>query len=186
MTSRLCLLIIAAALTGISASCSSSKDLARQDSTDARILDVEAKDAIRRFKSADPGIERFFRDSYGYAVFPAVGKGAVGIGGAHGEGQVYGNGKLVGVATLSQVTVGLQLGGQEYREIVFFKDEKAFRDFTDNRLEFSGNASAVAARSGAAATADYEHGVAVFTMPTAGAMFEASIGGQKFDYTPLR
>ncbi len=186
MSSRFCLLFIVATLIGIPTSCSSSKDLARQDSADARILGVEAKDAIRRFKAADPSIERFFHDSYGYVVFPAVGKGAVGIGGAHGEGQVYKGGKLVGVATLSQVTVGFQLGGQEYREIVFFKDNGAFGDFTDNRLEFSGNASAIAARSGAAATADYENGVAVFTMPTAGVMFEASIGGQKFDYSPLR
>lgn len=140
---------------------------------------------IDRFQREDPALDRFFNDAYAYAVFPEITKGAAGVGAANGEGLVYEQGQVVGWSTVTQITVGLQLGGQTFGEIVFFQDRDSFQRFKNEDLEFSANASAVAVRSGAAAQADYQEGVAVFTMPRAGLMFEASIGGQKFTFRPL-
>lgn len=137
---------------------------------------------ISEFKEQDPSLEEWFRDSYGYAVFPRVSKGAAGIGGAHGDGLLFVQGDPVGTASLSQATVGLQLGGQAYRELIFFRNKEAVDRFKRGDLEFSAQASAVAASSGAAANADYDKGVAVFTTTIGGLMYEASIGGQSFDY----
>jgi lipid-binding SYLF domain-containing protein len=146
---------------------------------------VGSSDTASRFRAEDPTIERFFDSAYGYVVFPEITKGAAGVGAAHGDGGVvYERGVVVGSAEVTQVTIGAQLGGQSYAEIVFFENEAAMRKFKENNLEFSANASAVAASSGAAAQADYSDGVAVFTMPNGGLMFEASIGGQKFKYYP--
>ncbi len=150
----------------------------------AKTLSDEVQETITSFKNRDPGVQRFFDNAYGYAVFPSIGKGAVGVGGAHGEGEVYERGRFIGRTTMSQGTVGFALGGQVYSELIFFKDEPALVVFKGGNMEFSGNASAVAARAGAAAAADYESGVAVFVMPKAGLMFEASIGGQKFEFIP--
>ena len=183
---RLMLVALSLATILTALSCTSTESLRDQDTKEGRILTLEAEYAIEQFKDRDPSIDRFFDSCFGYAVFPSVGKGGIGIGGAHGEGQVFEGGRLIGVSTLSQVTVGLQLGGQEYREIIFFKDRSALDAFTGGNFEFSGQASAVAAKAGAAATADYESGVAVFTTPVAGLMYEASIGGQKFEYAPIR
>lgn len=144
-----------------------------------------AQRAINDFRKSDASISRFFDSAYGYAVFPSIGKGAVGIGGAHDDdGVVYRGGAPVGDATLSQATIGFQLGGQSYSQIIFFADEHTFNDFTQGNLEFSAQASAVAATSGAGANADYAEGVAVFTHAKGGLMYEASIGGQKFSYSP--
>ncbi len=129
-----------------------------------------------------PGLESWFNESYGYAIFPTVGKGAVGVGGAYGKGLVYEQGAPIGNSTLSQATIGLQLGGQAYREVIFFQNKAALDSFTGGNFEFSAQASAVAATAGASADADYENGVAVFTMEEGGLMFEASIGGQKFSF----
>jgi lipid-binding SYLF domain-containing protein len=138
--------------------------------------------AIIDIKAADPGIEKFFEESAGYAVFPSVGKGGIGIGGAHGKGLVIVNDQVVGRSTLTQVTIGLQLGGQVYSEFVFFKDETALDDFQRGNFELGAQASAVAATTGASADADYNKGVAIFTHVTGGLMYEASVGGQKFTY----
>lgn len=142
----------------------------------------EAKQAISEFKKADPSLSRFFKSAHAYAVFPTVGKGGFGIGGAYGSGVVFKGGKAVGEASLKQVTIGFQLGGQAYREIIFFRDAKTFKDFTQGNYELSAQASAVAATSGASTNVDYDSGVAVFTLAKGGLMYEASIGGQKFDY----
>ena len=142
----------------------------------------EAKEAIAEFKKADPELDVFFEKAHGYAVFPSVGKGAILVGGAHGKGIVFEQGQPVGRTSLTQSTVGLQLGGQAFREIIFFKDKATLDSFKEGNYEFSSQASAVAAEKGAAADADFEAGVAVFTMAKGGAMFEASIGGQKFGY----
>lgn len=168
------------------ASCSSGEKAANQSSAEGRVLGVQVDDVNRRFLSRDPSMSKFFDGAHGYALFPSVGKGGIGIGGAHGEGQVFEQRKLTGVATLSQVTVGLQLGGQEYSEVIFFKDKEAYDNFVGGNFELSAQASAVAAKAGAATTADYENGVAIFTMTTAGLMFEATVGGQKFEYIPIR
>lgn len=144
----------------------------------------KAQATIAEFKKADPSIQTFFDKAYGYAVFPEITKGAIGIGGARGDGTVFEGGKAIGSTVMSQVTIGLQLGGQTYSEIIFFQNKAALDSFTKGNYEFSANASAIAAKEGASKTADYDMGVAIFTMGTEGLMFEASIGGQKFSYEP--
>jgi lipid-binding SYLF domain-containing protein len=137
---------------------------------------------IAEFTKADSGIAKFFQNAYGYVVFPTVGKGGIGIGGARGKGWVYERGKLVGKSTLTQVTVGLQLGGQSYSEVIFFKDTTALRDFQRGNFELGAQASAVAITAGASANLGYNGGVAIVTRAKGGLMYEASVGGQKFDY----
>lgn len=143
--------------------------------------------ALRQFRQRDPSLDQFMQNSAGYAVFPEVGKGGAGIGGAHGNGVVYDNsGRILGYAELTQATIGLQLGGQTFSEVIFFEDQLALDRFKQGNATLSANASAVAAAEGAASAADYTEGVAVFTMPRTGLMFEASVGGQKFSFTPVQ
>lgn len=144
----------------------------------------QSRGVIDRFLAKDPTIQKFFDNSYGYAVFPKIGKGAVGVGAANGTGDVFEQGVFVGTAEMTQVTVGLQLGGQTYSEIIFFEDQGRLDHFKAGNTEFSANASAIAAESGAARANDFHEGHAVFTMPRGGLMFEASIGGQKFSFRP--
>lgn len=144
----------------------------------------EADATIARFKKMDSSLQAFFDQAYAYVVFPNVGKGAVVIGGAYGKGKVYRQHQIVGSATLTQVTIGAQLGGQGYSELIFFQDQAAFDRFKEDKMEFDAQVSAVAIKYGAAAQADYHSGVAVFVMPKAGLMFEASVGGQVFSYEP--
>jgi lipid-binding SYLF domain-containing protein len=153
------------------------------DVTDELQLDV-AK-AIIDIKKADPGIEKFFDNSAGYAVIPKVGKGGIGVGGAYGKGLVIVGEKAVGRTTLSQVTVGFQLGGQVYSQFIFFKDQAALEGFQRGNFEMGAQASAVAVTLGASADADYDKGVAVFTHVGGGLMYEATISGQKFKYEAL-
>ncbi len=145
-------------------------------------MQLSVAKAILDVKAKDPGMERFFNESAGYAVFPSVGKGGIGIGGAHGKGLVIVGDKAVGKTSLSQVTIGLQLGGQVYAQFVFFKDEVALGHFQRGNWETSAQLSAVAVTAGASTDADYDKGVAVFTNAGGGLMAEASIGGQKFTY----
>ena len=145
---------------------------------------ADARQAIVDFKKADPSLKRFFSSSYAYAVYPTVGKGGFGIGGAYGNGIVFRGGKAVGKTSLTQLTIGFQLGGQAYREIIFFRDKATLQAFQQGSFELSAQASAVAATFGASADADFENGVAVFTLAKGGLMYEASVGGQKFDYDP--
>lgn len=142
--------------------------------------------AVADFKAADPSLEKFFKDAYGYAVYPSVGKGGFWIGGAYGDGEVYEQGHLIGVTSITQVTVGPQIGGQAYSEIIFFRDKQALDTFKAGNFTFNAQVSAVAATTGAAANADYSSGVAVFTLVEGGLMAEATIGGQKFSFTPLK
>jgi lipid-binding SYLF domain-containing protein len=121
----------------------------------------------------------------GYAVFPTVGKGAIGVGGARGKGWVYQGGVIVGKATLTQVTIGLQLGGQAYSEIVFFQTRQALDNFKLGHLKLDAQASAIALTARASADLAYRNGVAIVTMAKGGLMYEASVGGQKFSYTPV-
>ena len=146
----------------------------------------KAQWTIERFKETDQTMaEAFFKTAKGYAVFPTVAKGGAGIGGAYGNGVLYENDKPVGWCDLSQGSIGLQLGGQAYSEIIFFETDQALATFKAGTMEFAAQASAVAASADAAATADYDNGVAVFTLAGKGLMYEASIGGQKFDYVPM-
>lgn len=140
----------------------------------------KARNAISDMKREDPGISKFFETSYGCAVFPAIGKGAFGVGGATGRGTLFKSGEPVADARMTQVTIGFQMGGQKYAEIIFFEDERAFRRFIKDNFEFAAQVSAVALTSGASADAEYSDGILVFTMAIGGLMYEASIGGQKF------
>lgn len=162
-------------------------------------------DAIKTFRNAGES-GKFFENCYGYAVFPTIGKGGFGIGGARGSGRVYVHGAQVGDATMTQVTVGFQLGGQAYSQVIFFEDKRACDEFTSGSFEFGAQASAVAITAGASAEAgtggtsasagtsaentktagSYQKGFAVFTAAKGGLMYEASIGGQKFGYKPIK
>ena len=157
---------------------------------------------IGKFKKS-PMAQPFFKNAYGYAVFPTVGKGGAGIGGAFGKGQVYRGGKVTGKVSLSKLTIGFQFGGQAFSEIIFLEDKRAYKDFTSGKFEFDAAASAVAITAGAqaktgtegtsasAGTGDsgkqakalYRKGMAVFTYAKGGLMYEAAIGGQKFKFT---
>jgi lipid-binding SYLF domain-containing protein len=161
------------------------------------------EDTINNFRNAIDD-EAFFRDAYGYAVFPTVGKGGMVVGGAYGEGRVYEMGNYVGDTKMTQVTLGFQLGGQAYSQIVFFQDKRAFDEFTSGNFEFGAQTSAVALTTGAQASAStsgasagysggqhdakttgtYYKGMAVFIVAKGGLMYEASVGGQKFSYSP--
>ena len=161
----------------------------------------ETKDIFRKAGESSG----YFKNSYGYAVFPTIGKGGIGIGGAYGEGRVYAKGIYTGDASMVQLTIGFQLGGQAYSQIIFFEDKRAYDEFTGNNFEFGAQASAVAITAGASASAStaggtsagasggkndattkgsYHKGMAVFTVAKGGLMYEATLGGQKFKYTP--
>jgi lipid-binding SYLF domain-containing protein len=140
---------------------------------------------IAKFKKKDPGMGKVFAQAHGYAVFPTVGKGGIGIGGARGKGYVYQSGRLIGRSTLTQVTIGFQFGGQAYSEVVFFKTAAALKNFKSGRLKLDAQASAVALTARASADLAYHDGVAIVTMAKGGLMYEASVGGQKFSFRPL-
>lgn len=145
----------------------------------------DSKEAKTAFLAKDDQMAKFFSKSYGYVIFPNIGKGGIGIGGATGNGTVFEKGKMIGMAKMTQVSIGLQLGGQKYREVVFFESAEQMKRFKENNIEFSAQVSAVAATSGASANAKYVEGVLVFTMQIGGLMYEASVGGQKFKFTPF-
>ncbi|TNF71837.1 MAG: hypothetical protein EP302_06030 [Bacteroidetes bacterium] len=145
----------------------------------------DAKVAKEEFLKADWKMEKHFNESYGYVIFPNVGKGAVGIGGAAGNGVAYEQGQEIGMAKLTQLSIGFQWGGQAYREVVFFQNKEAMDNFKGNNVELAAQASAVAATAGASADANYKDGVMVFTMQKGGLMYEASVGGQKFKFEPF-
>lgn len=144
-----------------------------------------ANEAVAAFKQKDPKIQTFFDKAHGYAVFASVGKAGMGIGGAHGSGVVYEKGTVIGTSSLTQLTIGFQLGGQLYSEIIFFKDKAALDGFTKGQFELGAQASAVAVTAGASANVDYSNGVAIFTVAKGGLMYEASVGGQKFSFEPI-
>jgi lipid-binding SYLF domain-containing protein len=160
-------------------------------------------DTVQLFKEAGKSAA-FFDHSYGYAVFPTIGKAGLLVGGAHGNGRVYRQGQHVGDASVTQLSIGLQAGGQAYSQIIFFEDARAFDEFTRRDFEFGADVSAVAITAAASASAStngsdaaastgkkdaatagtYYKGMAVFTIAKGGAMYQASIGGQKFSYMP--
>ena len=149
----------------------------------------------------------FFKNSYGYAFFPNVGKGGLGIGGAYGKGQVYRGGEITGTASLYKLSIGLQFGGQAFSELIFFEDKHAYDEFINGALEIEASASAVVITAAAQATAstggasagvsagpqtgkqlggEYVNGTAIFVHTKGGLMYEAAIGGQKFKFRPLK
>lgn len=140
----------------------------------------KAKQSIAEFKKTNSEINNFFSTAYGYAVFPGIGKGGLGVGGAAGKGTVFKGGAAVADAKMSQLTIGFQAGGQKYAEVIFFENEQAYKRFVENEFEFAAQVSAVALKSGASLDAQYTDGMLVFTMAIGGLMYEASIGGQRF------
>lgn len=143
-------------------------------------------DELVDFYEADPSLRGFLSRSYGYAIFPSVGKAGFGVGGAYGKGWVYEQGRFVGTSELVQVTIGFQIGGKGYSELIVFENERSFRDFSLGKLKLAAQVSAVAATSGASATAPYRNGVAIFITSEAGLMGEVSIGGQTFSFKPAK
>ncbi len=161
----------------------------------------EYSDTLNLFRKAGES-GRMLQTAYGYAVFPTIGKGAIGVGGAYGTGRVYEKGKHVGDTSMTQVTVGFQLGGQAYSELILFQDARALKDFTSGNFEFGADASVIAITAAAGARANtagssagasvtkydattsgsYTKGMAIFTVAKGGLMYEASVGGQKFNY----
>lgn len=155
--------------------------------TDAgkKSLEAQAASTLADFKRESPGTADFYlKSAKGYAVFPQVGKGGVGIGGAYGQGVLYVGGKVNGYCALSQATIGFQLGGQSFGEIVFFETDAMVKRFQGGSVEFSAQASAVGGKAGKTAANDYQNGVAVFVLSETGLMYEAAIGGQSFNYAP--
>ena len=166
----------------------------------------EYSDAVNSFRNAGES-GKFFDTAYGYAIFPTIGKAGFIVGGAYGEGRVYAAGQYVGNTSMTQLTAGWQLGGQAFTQIIFFQNRTAFEEFTSGNFEFSAQATAVAITAGVSADASttgglaagasggrndattahggYRRGLAVFTIAKGGLMFEAVLGGQKFNYTPL-
>ncbi|MFZ0033363.1 MAG: lipid-binding SYLF domain-containing protein [Sedimentisphaerales bacterium] len=151
---------------------------------DKVVLSAEAQEAIAIMKAKDPSIQKFFDKSYGYAVLPKVFKGAFIVGGAHGRGEVYEKETMVGYCNMSQASLGFSLGGEFFREIVFFRDKEDLDEFKLEEYTFSAQVTGVALSAGAAAKADYKSGMAVFIMADTGLMVDASLGGQKFNYEP--
>lgn len=154
-----------------------------QTSKKEKRLTEDSEVARQEFVATDGLMSSLFSNSYGYVIFPNVGKGGIGVGGAAGNGIVYEKGAAIGKAQMTQVSIGFQFGGQAYREVIFFENKEALDRFKSDNIEFSAQASAVAAKEGASANVNYREGVMVFTQQKGGLMYEASIGGQKFDFT---
>lgn len=150
---------------------------------DTRLKET-AEEALDILKQSDSKLEDWFDDAYGYVIFPNVGKAGFGIGAAFGKGEVYEKGKFLGEARLTQGSIGFQWGGQMYSEVIFFKEKRNLENFKESRFALGAQVSAVIVAEGAAASAKYEQGVAVFTVAKGGVMYEASLGGQKFKFIP--
>ncbi len=161
---------------------------------------TSCQEAMAKFKDLG-NVSEMLAESYGYAVLPTIGKGGMGIGGAGGKGCVFAGGKHTGDVTMGQVTIGWQLGGQAYSQLILFKNADTYQEFTTGQFEFGADASAVALTYGAQAEAGtqgasasagdtkgkamWKRGMAIFTLAKGGLMYEASIGGQKYNFKPL-
>jgi hypothetical protein len=167
-----------------------------------RVRDVSA--AVELFRDI-PQVAPYFDASYGYAVWPRIGRGGLGIGASRGRGQVYVNGQMTGFSTHTEVSIGLQAGGQTYRQIVFFQNREAYEKFTQDSFEFDASAQAVAVTASAEAGAGttgartsagvgspnaavgggYTNGMQIFTMAEGGLMYKATIAGQRYNFEPI-
>ena len=142
----------------------------------------DAEVALQSMLKKTPKLESYYKESYGYAVFPKVTKAGIAFGGAFGNGMVYNHHQVVGTSKLKQASIGLQFGGQQYSEVIFFENQISFEKFINGKLKFDGQASAVALKEGASIDMAYQDGVAVYTATKGGLMYEASLGGQHFKY----
>lgn len=155
---------------------------AKKDQEDIHAEVIEVKKA---WQEKDPSFNATLEKAYAYAIFPEVGKGGFIVGASHGDGEVYRKGKLIGRAKMTQTTVGAQVGGQTYAEVVLFKNQKALQRFKQSRFEGTAAATAIGGKKGAAAATKYKEGVAIMVLPLKGAMAEAAGGGQKFKFEPV-
>jgi len=160
----------------------------------------ECQETLAKFKDLG-NVPELLGQSYGYAVLPTIGKGGMGVGGAAGSGCVFAAGNHVGNVKMVQVTIGWQLGGQAYSQLILFKNADTYKEFTGGNFEFGADATAVALTYGASAGATtqgasasagdthgagaWKRGMAIFTLAKGGLMYEATIGGQKYNYKPL-
>jgi lipid-binding SYLF domain-containing protein len=173
-------LIVSFLAAGVSAGCYT----APQDQGERAELNDTAHASLDQLEDLDPSFKAFLDHADGYAVFPDVGKGGFIAGGAYGHGEVFEGGKLIGYSKLTQATVGAQIGGQSYIEVLAFERPWAMERFKEEQWSLSANASAVALTAGAAAVTRYTDGVAVFIAPQGGLMAEATVGGQNFSFEP--
>jgi lipid-binding SYLF domain-containing protein len=176
-----CMTLVALVICAGIAAC----ETAPKSEADKTALTAEAQSTITSFTSADPSLRGLMDKSVGYAVFPEVGKAGFIAGAAYGRGEVFEHGTRIGYADLSQGTVGLQAGAQSYDELVLFLTSEQLSKFKTNQFTFSANLSAIVIKAGAAGSADHSKGVVVFVRPRGGAMAEASVGGQRFTFSPL-
>jgi len=171
-------LIVPVLLLGVStASARKNKDKGEI----AELVEQVKKD----WQAKDNTFNKTLKKAYAYAIFPEVGKGGFIVGASHGAGEVYKKKKLIGHAKMTQTTVGAQVGGQTYAEVILFKDKKALDRFKANRFEGTAAATAIGGKKGAAAASKYKDGVAIMVLPKKGAMAEAAGGGQKFHFEPV-
>jgi len=157
----------------------------RLTENEADLLRAGAEVAIDDFEREIPDIRDRLDSAYAYAIFPRISKGAAIVGGARGSGLVYEQGELIGNAVVAQTSIGAQLGGSAYREIILFADERALERLTSGKLEFSARGSAVAGTAGGTGDIDYDDGVEVYALAINGLLIDASLGGQDFDFRPI-
>lgn len=150
----------------------------------ARPISEEARAALRRLEEKDPGLGQILKKAHGFAVFPNVGKASLVVGGSYGEGAVFERGKLIGYATIGQTTIGVQLGGSTFSEVLVFENKEALDRFKKGKVRFAANASAVLVKAGATATKDLEKGIKAIAYSKGGMTLELAIGGQKFGFKP--
>ncbi len=156
---------------------------APKTAADRRVLTADVDAFIMSLKESDPSIAKYFDSAEGYAAYPSIGKGGLIIGGAFGHGEVFSKGgTLIGYSDLTQGSIGAQIGGQSFGEIVFFETQEALSNFKNGNFVLAATISAVAVSAGAAAEAKYDHGVVVFLTKAKGLMAEASVGGQQLGY----
>jgi lipid-binding SYLF domain-containing protein len=149
-------------------------------------LKEDASQALAQMRTTDPTLDRhFLNSSYAYAVFPHIGKGGYVVGGSYGRGIVYRHGIAVGYTDISKASIGFQFGGQSYMEVLAFESEGDYERFASGKLTLTADVSAVILKSGAAQSAKYASGVAVFVQPIGGAMVEAALGGQQFTFQKM-
>jgi lipid-binding SYLF domain-containing protein len=149
-------------------------------------LDADARNTLDEMRREDPDFGRFLDRAFGYAIYPSVGKGGFIVGGSYGKGEVYEQGRMIGYSDITQATIGAQVGGQAFAEVICFENKAALDKFIAAEYQLAAEATAVALKSGAGAQARFQNGIAIFTYNKGGLMAAAAVGGQRFRYTPAR
>lgn len=160
------------------------KDKLKKEQEISRYLHPDVQATLDRMIASDEGIRKAIQDAWGYAVYPSIGRAGAVLGVSYGKGEVFKHGKLIGYSGAIQITIGLQLGGQTFSELVLFQDKEALERFKAGKVGFAANASAVLVKAGGAAANNYKSGMLVFVQPSGGMMLQADIGGQKLIFRP--